>query len=564
MKKQSLIFVLFAVLFMSCELDRLPETTFTDTAFWKTEKDLRGACNRLYSYDPSSASPRINYLEGFSHDRRSDELVAITANNISDGSRPRAVTDDTNWRNPYRRIYVSNNILDKSIEAPIAEEVKNRWLAEAYFFRAYNYFELVKKFGGVPLVMKSFDSTNDPEIMKGRNSREEVIAQCYADLEFAAKWLPTRTSLPANDWGRVTRSSALALTARIGLNIGTLTKYHNHEGDAKAHLKKSIDAFELLQREGHELYPDFQKLFYFDGEGSGNKENIFVKVYGPNGAPTSSHSNSRGMENSVSVTRQMIDLFLYEDGLPRDKSPLKPATEPSFDTVLDKRDPRLKMTIFSLGEDAFPGKGPYQPFVNQHGNGYSLKKGFMAEEWNTTNNESVDKMLIRYGEMLITYAEALYEHNGSITDAQLDLTVNALRARAGFGVKLTNAFVVTHGLDMREEIRRERTVELLDEGFRYDDIIRWKIAELVLPANLVGAKYVESETNKEYENLKNRLTDANGMLNGVFVYPEPNMYVIEMKGDRRFDPKKDYLYPIPVNEIALTENAIEQNPGWEE
>lgn len=549
MKKISLLLLISVLFLTSCELNRMPETQFSDADFWKTEKDLRGACNRLY-----------NELAGFSHDKRSDELVAVTTDGISTGHRDKE-SARADWSKPYTRIYVSNNIIDKSVYTQASEEAVNRWLAEARFFRAYNYFELVKKFGGVPLLLKSFDSTDDEEIFKGRNTREEVIAQCYEDLEFAAEWLPTHAKLPAADWGRVTRSSALALTARIGLYMGTLTKYHNLEGNAKEHLKKSIDATELVMKEGHELYPDFQKLFYFDGEGAGNKENIFVKIYGPNGAPTTSHSNSRGMENSVSVTRQMVDLFLYEDGLPREKSPLRIEKETSFDDVFVKRDPRLEMTVFKIGEEAF--KGPYQPFSNQHGYGYSLRKGFMLEEWSTTNKESVDKMLIRYGEVLITYAEALYEYNGAITDDQLDKTVNALRKRAQFDVKLTNDFVTTNALNMLEEIRRERTVELLDEGFRYDDIIRWKIAEKVLPTDILGAKFVDNETSKERLNLKDKLTDANGMLNGKKVCDQEDVYVIELGENRKFDPKKDYLYPIPTKEIALTNGNIKQNPGWE-
>ncbi len=557
--KKILFFILSITIFTNCSLEMLPETELSDAGFWKSEKELRGACNRLYEN---------SLLDGFSHDRRSDELVATGADGISNGSRSIPATSD-DWKKPYDRIYVSNNIIDKSANTGLQENIRNRWIAEAHFFRAYNYFILVKRYGGVPLILKSFDDPNDPEAFKGRNTLEEVIAQCYADLEFAAQYLPTRASLPEADWGRVTRSAALAMTARIGLYIGTLTKYHNLSGsDSKAHLKKSIDAFELLAKEGHNLYPDFQKLFTMDGEGSANKENIFVRIYGPNGAPTVYHGNSRGMENAVSLTRQMVDQFLYIDGLPREKSALKPAVETSFNSALEKRDPRLTMTVFSLDEEAF--KGPYQPFANQHGNGYSLKKGFMIDQWNTTNREYVDKMLIRYGEMLVTYAEALYEYNNTITDAQLDATVNLLRARAGFKnatnvvVKLTNDFVTSNGLNMLDEIRRERTVELIDEGFRYDDIIRWKIAEKVLPVDMIGAKLVDSEVQSgKRENLKTRLTDANGKLNGKQVYDQPDMYVIELAESRKFDPAKDYLYPIPVNEIALTNNAITQNPGWD-
>jgi hypothetical protein len=552
MKKISFLLVLSALLITNCDLDRLPETTFTDVAFWNTEKDLRGACNRLYEQ-----------LGGFSHDTRSDELIRTSSDGISSGSRQVPATDDGNWRDPYRRIYVSNNIIDKAPNANVTEAVRDRWIAEARFFRAYEYFGLVKKFGGVPLILKSFDSTDDPEIYKGRNTREDVIAQCYEDLEFAAQYLPTHASLPAADWGRVTRSAALALTARIGLNIGTLTKYHKlgSEEVYKAHLKKSIDAAEAVMQEGHSLFSDFQKLFYFDGEGSGNKENIFVKVYGPNGAGTVTHGNSRGMENSVSVTRQMIDLFLYSDGLPREKSPNTLAQEASFSDVLRNRDPRLKMTVYDIKEIAY--KSEYQPFANQHGYGYSLKKGFMLTEWETNSKETVDKMLIRYGEVLITYAEALYEYNNGITDAQLDLTVNALRNRVGFEIKLTNEFASINELDILNEIRRERTVELLDEGFRYDDIIRWKIAEKVLLTDMLGAKYADGETPKGREELSNRLTDDSGKINGRQIYDQKDIYVIELAETRRFNPQKDYLYPIPLNEIALTKGNIVQNPVWE-
>lgn len=551
MKKISILIIASTLLFTGCELDRMPETKLNDLDFWKTENDLRGACNRLYEQ-----------LGGFSHDKRSDELVGTSADDASSGSRSIPATDDNNWRNPYRKIYASNNILQKSKSVKGTEKSKNRWLAEARFFRAYNYLSLIKRYGGVPLILEPIDDIDHPNVFKGRSTLEEILTVCYEDLDFAAEWLPKHSAIAGSsaDWGRVSRSSALALKARIGLYFGTLTKYHSLSGDAKTHLKIAIDACEEVMKEGHSLFPDFQGLFCFDGEGSSNKEALFIKAYGPNGSPTTYHGNSRGMENSVSMTRQMVDLFLYEDGLPREKSPLKVDAEPSFNTALEKRDPRLLMTVYSIGTDAY--KGTYKPFENQHGNGYSLRKGFMLDQWQTNSREYVDKMIIRYAEVLVTYAEALYEYNGSITNEQLEATVNLLRDRVGFDAKLTNEFVEANGLNMLEEIRRERTVEFIDENFRFDDIIRWKIAEKVLPQYIVGAKFVDTETSKKRKDVEARLTDANGMLNGVQVYDQEDMYVIELKSSRQFDPEKDYLYPIPLNEIALTGGAITQNPGW--
>ncbi|MDE6855995.1 MAG: RagB/SusD family nutrient uptake outer membrane protein, partial [Muribaculaceae bacterium] len=335
--------------------------------------------------------------------------------------------------------------------------------------------------------------------------------------------------------------------------------FHNTGINAEANLKKSVDAAEkVISSNRFELYPDFEGLFQIEAEGRGNKENIFVKEYGPNGAATTTHSNSRQMENAVSLTRNMVDLFLYTDGLPREKSPLKVSPETSYDDVFTDRDPRLGMTIYRIGEDAY--KGPFKPFG--FSTGYSLKKGFSLEQWNTSNKEYIDKMIIRYAEVLLTYAEALYELNGQISDSQLDMTVNAVRRRAGMPAMLTNAFVAQNGLDMREEIRRERTIEFIDENKRYDDIIRWKTAEEVLPVNIIGAKFISDESGKQREEYESHLTKA-GVSNGAVRYgDEDDIYVIEYAEDRRFDPAKDYLYPVPLYEIAQSGGAVTQNPGW--
>ena len=535
----------------SCELDRMPETTLADNNFWQSETDLRGACNKLYVD-----------LPGFSHDTRADDVIGTAANSTSSGNWNVPATAN-DWTQPYQKIAVCNNIIAKGEQAPLLDAQKNRWMAEAYFFRAYHYFDLVKKYGDVPLILKAFDSTSDPDIKMGRTPREEVIQQCYSDLAFAEANLPDIDDVKSDaDWGRVSKSAARGMLVRIGLYEGTYSKYHSLGSDAKSHLKVSIDAAERLINSGkHDLYPDFQKLFYFDGEGRQNKENVFVKVYGPNGASgVILHNNSRGLENAVSVTRQTIDEILYSDGLPREKTTLK-VEEKMHNDVFLNRDPRMALTFYQKGEEAY--KAGYNPFGNQHGNGYGIKKGFMLDEWNTVNKETVDKMIIRYAEVLLSYAEALFEYNGQISDAQLNATVNKIRARVGFDVKLTNAFVSANGLNMRDEIRRERHVEFIDKNLRYDDIIRWKIAEKVLPVTMLGLKYNDAdELSTQRENIQNRLTDANGMFNGKKVADQGDIYVIEQASARSFDPNKDYKYPIPTYEIATSEGNVKQNPGW--
>ncbi|MBR6945952.1 MAG: RagB/SusD family nutrient uptake outer membrane protein [Prevotella sp.] len=534
-----------------CDLDRLPETTLADNTFWQSETDLRGACNKLYVD-----------LPGFSHDTRADDIIGTAANSTSSGSWNVPATSGE-WTNPYQKIFVCNNIIEKGGNSPLGDAQKNRWMAEAYFFRAYHYFDLVKKYGDVPLVLKAFDSTSDPDIKMGRTPREEVIQQCYSDLKFAEEFLPDIDNVSsANDWGRVSKSAARGMLVRIGLYEGTFKKYHSLQGDYKAHLKVAIDAAERLINSGkHALYADFQKLFYFDGEGRANKENVFVKIYGPNGAgAVITHNNSRGMENAVTVTRQTIDQILYADGLPREKTALK-VEETTHNDVFLNRDPRMALTFYQKDETAY--KAGYTPFSNQGGNGYGIKKGFMLDEWNTTNKETVDKMIIRYAEILISYAEALYEYNGQITDAQLDATINKVRARVGFNVRLTNSFATANGLNMLEEIRRERLVEFIDENLRYNDIIRWKIAEKVLPVAMLGLKYNDADNlGTHRENVASRLTGPGGMFNGKKVADQEDIYVIENAENRTFDPAKDYYYPIPTYEIATSDGNVEQNPGW--
>lgn len=548
------------ILVSSCSLDREPETTLSDPKFWKSEADLRGACNRLYIDLPG-------FLTGRGHDMRSDELIGTTPDPISSGSRsiPEKSSD---WTDPYNKIGVCNNIIIKGETAPIAETAKNRWIAEARFFRAFHYFDLVKKYGDVPLILKVFTSTSDPDIKKGRDPRETVIQQCYQDLEFACEWLPEIDALAdVSNWGRVSRSAALAMITRIGLYEGTYIKYHNLQGgDSRSHLKKAIDAAEIMiyTEKKHSLYPNYQDLFYFEGEGRQNKENVFVKIYGPNGASNAIvyHNQSASKATQVSLTRQIIDNYLYTDGLPRTKS-AHYIVDVKHDDIFMNRDPRMRMTIFSYKEVAFKG-AEYRPFdqVNHSGRGYPIKKGYMNSEFNTNGQETVDKMIIRYAEVLLSYAEALYEYNGEISDTKLNETVNLIRKRSGFDATLSNQFVSTNQLNMLEEIRRERIVEFIDEDMHYDDIIRWKTAEKLLPQALLGILFNPEESTKTDKELNYQFTDENGFYKGVKLYDQPNIYIGEDISGRSFNPERDYLYPVPSYEISTSEGIIKQNPKW--
>ncbi len=540
-----------ALLFTACtKLDRLPETEFSDEAFWNSENDMVVACNRLYQE-----------LDAFWIDNRADDAVNQGGpDQISNGNRS-VPNQSGDWNDRYDEIFTANNILEKGVKVKATDAIKNRYFGEARFFRAYAYCNLVMKYGAVPLVLKTL-SVNSPELTMGRTARQEVMNAIYADLDFAAQWLPKRADLAAAQYGRVTRSTALALKARIALYEGTRAKYHNDAAsNSQNHLTLAVAAATAVMAEGHTLYANYQNLFTQTGEGPTNTENLLVKVYGVNTTLIIlAHNNSRDLENGrMAPTRNLLRQYLYSDGLPawntdgvtpsakRSVNFVAEASETSYNTLLDNRDPRVGLSYYRNTEAAY--QGPWVPKTSL-GSRTALapKKGFTLVD-QQLNQAMTDRILIRYAEVLLILAEAKFELNGTITDADLNATVNALRTRVGFGPKLTNAFVTANGLSMREEIRRERTVELALEGFRYDDLIRWKTAETVLPGELLGAKFIASEwvgTNQNSLNL-----NAAALL------------IVEPATTRKFQANRDYLYPVPINEITLSNGNVTQNPNWQ-
>jgi len=597
--KNKLFLILMIAFLASCDemLDVTPKTDMVDSKFWLSETHFKSASNMLYYQLPSKG-----------RDYRGDDLITRgDMNNISAGRRnvPGLSND---WTDPYRRIANANNIIENAQKSPVGESIRNRYLGEALLFRAWWHFDLVCKYGDVPLVLKTFSAVSDPDLKMGRTPREEVIQQCYEDLRTAAEYLPTRAALVSVtdelDRRRATRSSALGLMVRIGLHEGTMGKYHNLNNNWQSHLDICIQAFEDLKREGHQLYTGDGAYAYlgalYEEQNDLNLEIIFGKAHGPNGTTganaTFSNTNfSTDCQEGSAVTRKMIDMYLYADGLPGEKSEyyLPPREETAFNSVFGfeadgvtsnghPRDPRFTLSFWRENDpDQEAGvevagyeigwrlrrAEAFNHYYNtsRHDPAYHQKKGHVGTFMKNagTNGDNNDNILIRWGEMLISYAEALYERNGSISDDQLEETVNALRARAKFNVKLTNDFVRSNDLNMLEEIRRERTVELIAEGRRYPDLIRWKTAEVELPKPLVGLHYFR-DTAIEDALGSGLLTDADGKFNGVFVYDAENIFVWEPASVRFFNPARDYYYPIPTNEIAKSEGNIKQNPNWRE
>jgi hypothetical protein len=529
-----------ALVLPGCDIDRPLEDAISDQSFWKKEDDLKMAANYLYTFLPG--------LPNFD-DNWSDDGFASLPSDISSGTRIPPATD-ASYTQAYQVIRAANNILEK---APIAREhsvpdaTVNLYLGEALFFRAWAYFDLFKKYGGVPLVL-SIVGEKDPILTSKQASREEVIASIYKDLDEAASKLTTPTQRVGDQYGRATNTAALSLKSRVALFEGTRLKFHGG-GDANTHLNLALDAArKVIQSNEHALNENYYNVFQPAGEGRSatNKENVFVKKYGVSVANNVTGFNAGSIvNNGNNITKSLVDAYLMEDGLPTDKSPLY--EEPKEHTeYFANRDPRMALTIFKKG-DPYTISGNYTfPALNFQNTGFTSRKFVNPSEIgnaSTGNMSFIDRPLIRYAEVLLNFAEAQLELSGGLTDEQLDMSVNLLRRRAGIP-DLTNAFVTEHGLNMREEIRRERRVELAVEGFRYWDIIRWKIAEEVLPRPILGSYFFK---------------DGFGLAQPTLT--EDDHILVQSAETRRFNVQKDYLWPFPVNELAKNPN-LAQNPNW--
>jgi hypothetical protein len=527
------------------DLDLKPLDQISDASFWKTSNDFRLFANDFYN----GLQGAHNYTEN-----NSDIAFGGGPNSVSNGSYlPQA--NSALWDNSYKYIRATNYLLQKSQESKLGAEI-DRWVGEALFFRAYNYWNLVKSFGGVPKIDKVLDVTS-PELYTVRSSQAEIIDFILADLDNAISKLPLQSQLTGDEIGRVTQGAALALKARASLYQGTWAKYHQ-EGDADKYLTAAIDASEKMISSGeYALYTEkgadsYKYLFILQGDDS--KEVILAKRYYANRA---THNWTRELWfNYMVPTKTLADLYLAKDGLPISKSSLFKGYG-TLASEFQDRDPRMSMTFVVPGSTIFFEGGLMQPTYpgfngsNATHTGYMIRK-FLDETLDATQfRGEYDFKEFRYAEVLLMLAEALYEKNGSISDADLDRTINVIRARVNMPA-LTNSQVTTNGLDMLTEIRRERTVELAFEGFRRDDLRRWKIAETVMPQSIRGVKFVGTEYQTKYPDLQvgtDIKVDANG-----FIVAEP-------ASNRSFLPK-DYLDPLPLQQIQLSQGTLTQNPGW--
>lgn len=538
-------------------LDLKPQSEITDPNYWKTANDFKLAANWFYPNsltDPQDGGTNNN-------DNMSDIAFGTDIDPVSSGTYV-APEQDGNWDGAYTAIRNANKLITEGETTTITDDI-SPCVGEGYFFRAFNYFTLFKMYGEVPIISKVLQPT-DPEVFSKKAAREVVMDSILADLDKAIADLP---SLKDAETGRICKEAAKAFKARVCLFEGTWRKFHA-SGDPNALLDQAISAAkDVMDSKAYSLYEgkgaNSYRYLFIDQTSEDNPESIIVKKYRTN-------INVNGWAYGVSwgylnPTKKIADMYLCSNGLPIDKSP----TFKGYDSCRSEfynRDPRMTQSIIlpatKIIRPQFDTYRPQWPGVDNNRNvnsGYMLYKFISEEPTPGDGGGAFDWNVLRYAEVLLIYAEAQYERHDAISDADLNLSINVVRNRVNMP-PLTNAFVAAHGLDMRTEIRRERTVELAFEGYRWDDLRRWKTAETELPKSELSVKVTGSQWS-------NKTITIDGSSYTSYFYNTPTSQlengfkVLQPGAQRKFDPKKNYLLPIPTKQISLNPD-LTQNPSW--
>lgn len=582
MKIKNIKYILFmaaALSLQSC-LDLDPQDQLGGDKMWTKVSDYQQFSNNFYTWTRDFGS--INN-DGSPHsDSRSDLITYQTPNVTSKGTNT-VPTSDGNYTSNYNHIRRCNLLLQNAESYGHKEDI-SQYIGEAQFFRAYSYFDLVQLYGDVIIVKDPIDVTAG-EMKAKRNDRSEVIDFIISDLNEAIQKLPSAASISAADEGRVSKEAAQAFLSRVALYEGTWQKFHNSNTErAKSLLDTAEKAAKAVmeskqfylfgtQGESVALGDSAQKyMFILENEKSNpaglqksaNHEYILSRRHDTTLRPVGKNITHETVNNVQWVTRNFVNLYLCSDGLPIDKSPKFQGYAKKL-SEFTNRDNRMKYTLLVPGQYYWTNDNPRKTWVyatdikpaggngviyggGEKGSGYNNQKWGSEREFDD-GKEGYDYPVIRYAEVLLNFAEAIYERDGQISNADLDKSLNLVRCRINKDMpKLSNEFVTAHGLDMREEIRRERTVELYQEGFRIDDLKRWATAVQVMNKPLLGVKFTGTEYESHWGgNSPAQAKDSEGCL--------------VMDNNRQWTDK-NYLYPIPSDQLQLNPN-LGQNPGWE-
>ena len=562
MRKISILFMMMAVAVLSsCNdsfLDCFPEDDINDANYWQTEDHLRNVANTFTS--ALGGKDILNKTEAMADSAPWAEASAYRTigggNYTFDNPQINGI-----WVGAYRAIQRTNYFLNNYKRAEnVSEAIRERYAAEAYFYRAYNYWLLTSWFGDVPYITTELN-VSSPDVYRGRDKREDIINSITKDLEDHYKNLPAHIDAAGPEFGRVSQTAALALLSRIFLFNERWV-----EAAEAAEKAMSSDYYKLYSTGNPDK--DYCNLFNYTGRASRNADNhevILAYVYNFDLGEEARKSHNLSRECQVPndyvrfvPTQSMVECYLTKDGKIWD-----PDMCTSYEDIFKDRDPRMTQSILAPGTKWDGGKSgdlmnddatlyTYPKLSNDKVgamtySGYYMRKYVEPSTVKFVGHDDNDIVAIRLAEVYLNYAEAKMEA-GTLTQADLDKSINLLRDRVGMvHMDLSNLPV---GSDIRKEIRRERRVELFFEGFRYFDLRRWKEGE-ILAKPLLGVRKDWIDPARIGASIFNGLN---------FQSIDGHEYLLIEDG-RRFEPKH-YLFPIPFKQTQLNKNLLPNNEGW--
>lgn len=564
---------------VSC-LDFSPEAQMNDDSVWSKANNFQLFANQFYTYTrdiQSGASYQYAVSDGPHSDLRSDLIAEANVNVYSQGTNT-IPQSDGNYTTLYRQIYYTNLLLKKADSFGNQSAIAVP-MAEAKFFRAYCYFELVQLYGNVILLTEPVDM-DSPKMNAQRDDRSLVIDQCVKDLQEAAEALPET----ATEAGRLTSDAANAMLSRVALYEATWQKFHTGGADATTNSERVTSLLNTAKTAAKAVMEGGRyKLFYSDKLGTESYRYMFIledEKSNPAGLTTKDnteyilarrHKSTDGvglnitkayLANAIYPTRKLANMYVCQNGLPITYNGTVNTMFKGYDKATSEfqnRDNRMLTTLAPRGTKVWDNTVDHcrtawddSDLARAKEVGATSNSGYQTHKWAverqvTDRYECMDFPVIRYAEVLLNFAEAIYELQGRISDSDLDKSLNLVRLRSNPNmVKLSNALVDNNGLSMREEIRRERTVELAFEGFRIDDLKRWATAPVEMPQDQLGVKWRGTQFETLWAN-QSRQLNSEGC---IILY------------DNRTWDDKLYLYPLPSDQLQLNPN-IGQNPGWE-
>ncbi|WP_277235216.1 RagB/SusD family nutrient uptake outer membrane protein [Phocaeicola salanitronis] len=572
-----------SILTVSCNdsfLDRYPIAEISPENSFKTADDLRLYTNGFYEQLPSIR----NIIDA---DLKTDNVLYSSIPE-EQRSHERILPSETgsggwDWED-LREI----NLFFDNYQRCTDEAGRDKYEGVARFFRAWFYFDKVKRFGDVPWYETVIQTDDTDLLYKARDSREFVVSKIIQDLEIAVDKLGDER---ASD--QVTRWTALALLSRVCLYEGTFRKYHTELGiqGSDTLLQKAYEAAgRVMDESGYTLYStgnpdtDYRDLF-----ASTLKEDevILGRRYSLtlNQMHNVNYYLTSRTQRDIGLTKDLVDSYLQLNGMPF-TSKTGYATMEFYDEM-QSRDRRLAQTIRSLGYQRIGGTATLLPDFAATMTGYQLCK-FLSDETQDGDGASYqDVAFIRYAEVLLNYAEAKAEL-GIITQDDIDRTIRLIRSRVSMpNLDMTSANqspdavlaalypnVSGSNQGIILEIRRERRIELVMEGFRWDDLVRWKAGKLLEP-HFIGMYFPslgEFDLDGDgapdlmlYTGTAPSTTAAQSVeIGGVLQLTEGDHgNLIGFKDNtKQFDESRDYLYPLPTGDLLLNENLV-QNPNWD-